>query len=899
MGGARPPGVPPPAPRAPTLACLGLLLLVGGQAWAQVSPSPVGRTFLAERPLYPQFELEMVRPELHEWYLPRHLPESDDIPWYIVDTRYAREQYRRYVDAALEGDLFYDPFGQPLERGWLLYQWSQEQEHAEGSAIWKSTHYRRLFQDLVIASDGGGGGDFRLMVGDEIHTVFTPLTFNKPRFNGMRLDWATDRLRTSLILSRPSWANEDLVVGSVLPSERKDFTNLVGGRLDWQPGGPASFGLTYVNVHHGQTKEEFGAGSPFHGSLTTQQARALGTLWVRLRDDSPADGGGGALLFDYDIVLVDTSGTRVRGRQIGFLPAVEGGRARGSSLAADGSETILLTWDLGALEALGRHSADLRQATVELFVANDYRVEAASNLQAGGEVRRPVPVFLTYARAAGNVTDNSNATVLRVDYGLPTATEVAGLNATLVEWGGLSLLGEAALSRQHRIYPSPTLHQRHHSAAQGLAGYLQAAYVHHPFTLFGEAFSIADEYTTRAWLVGGDGRVLYDDPTQGLYELVDDDDDFNALPEWQRRGQASAEVAWPGFDENRDFVYDYNQNQNLVPDYEEPFLRFRADRPELLPGLDMNYNGTVDRFENDEYPDYPYRGDHRGYNAYASLQATPNLGLTAGYQRMHLVSGDGRTHAAYGLVRWSRMVRGTIRVRFHDRGARVQDDIPDPLRLWSQPVGVAGQMRDVEDPLPARNAWTNALYADLEHRVGPGVRLQHRLQRTDFWQRRGRQEGRDHSGFLGLVDRAEWSLPVGLATFEPRWKSEYRHLRPFALGEPQTRSLEEILILLWTQPLLAESSRVAYFPRYGRQVFSTEVQLGVERSYLYLLDGRHPGVAGDYSGWSAILQLTNRNAYQGYRMVTRVGLQLDRRHFAGARDERRNVFFVTLNAGLD
>ena len=68
--------------------------------------------------------------------------------------------------------------------------------------------------------------------------------------------------------------------------------------------------------------------------------------------------------------------------------------------------------------------------------------------------------------------------------------------------------------------------------------------------------------------------------------------------------------SFPGWDQNNDFVPDFNQNDNLVktniiPDYEEPFLRFGVDRPEFLFGVDMNNNFWVDQYENDEEPDYP------------------------------------------------------------------------------------------------------------------------------------------------------------------------------------------------------------------------------------------------------------------------------------------------------
>jgi hypothetical protein len=161
------------------------------------------------------------------------------------------------------------------------------------------------------------------------------------------------------------------------------------------------------------------------------------------------------------------------------------------------------------------------------------------------------------------------------------------------------------------------------------------------------------------------------------------------------------------------------------------------------------------------------------------------------------------------------------------------------------------------------------------------------------------REARAFSGFLGVIDRAEWSLPVGLAVFEPRWKSEYRQERPFSRRLPAARSLEETVFLLWTQPLMAEQVGVTYFPRYGRQIFSTELQAGLEVSWFRLLEGRYEEVAADYSSWTWITQLANRSAFQGYQVVTRIGLELGRQHFADQPDQRRNLFFATIHAGLE
>ena len=72
-----------------------------------------------------------------KWYEPRHLPETYWRPWYSGATSYTRQPYSRYVNRLLEGDDFYDVFGQPIGRGWLVYTWTQSQPQASGSQLFK------------------------------------------------------------------------------------------------------------------------------------------------------------------------------------------------------------------------------------------------------------------------------------------------------------------------------------------------------------------------------------------------------------------------------------------------------------------------------------------------------------------------------------------------------------------------------------------------------------------------------------------------------------------------------------------------------------------------------------------------------------------------------------------
>ena len=80
---------------------------------------------------------ESFAPSLMKWYLPQELIAEHRWPWEY--TNYARAYYRRYVDPIQEGDFFYDLYGRFLAKGWLVYDWRQQQPvSSEGSGILKA-----------------------------------------------------------------------------------------------------------------------------------------------------------------------------------------------------------------------------------------------------------------------------------------------------------------------------------------------------------------------------------------------------------------------------------------------------------------------------------------------------------------------------------------------------------------------------------------------------------------------------------------------------------------------------------------------------------------------------------------------------------------------------------------
>ena len=65
-----------------------------------------------------------------------------------------------------------------------------------------------------------------------------------------------------------------------------------------------------------------------------------------------------------------------------------------------------------------------------------------------------------------------------------------------------------------------------------------------------------------------------------------------------------------------------------------------------------------------------------------------------------------------------------------------------------------------------------------------------------------------------------------------------------------------------------------------------------------LLDGQLEDVEQDYRSWTTVAQLSNRSAYLGYQLVTRIGLQISRKRFDDEQTQRVSAFFLTVHAGL-
>jgi hypothetical protein len=640
--------------------------------------------------------------------------------------------------------------------------------------------------------------------------------------------------------------------------------------------------------------EDF-SGNPFSGgALTTDQnALPISRIIIRLADDSPQDGTGGAALFDDEIIIRDTDGNVYRGSEINFEPIREGGFQRVGYISADGDERITLTYDFTDPAYIGPDPSVIEEVSFELVLSNDYRVEVTSDRQTNIDSQ---PVFLLVERAEGNIRDNSNQRLLKFDYGLPTANVIFGFTLEANQIWGFDFYGEYDFNRQYRQYPNVNLNDHHKAVKKADAWMFNLSRIDDPFFAFLEAYSMDDAYSTRTYLAGTlrQDEIDYEDEAFYVYEFVDDNDDQDRRPDWTRFGQPLVDNAvFPGLDENNDFISDFNQNdtedrENFVPDYEEPFLRYHSDRPEFLFGIDMNNNGWIDRFENDEEPDYPYGRDLRGRNLYAGVMISPEAKLTVGWLDEELISGDGRNRSAYVLFTYERDIADLGRVRLYENFRLVEDNIADNLFQWVQPPNSRGTHQRIFDPLPARDTWVNTTYAQLDYRGIPHLNFINKVKYEVYNQREEYSDLRGVSSFFGLINKADYTFEVGQIEIEPRIKSEFLHQRPFSKRDPKRRELTETLFLIARFPLLRH----------------TLIELGLELSRFEQFRDRdgvplHRALEPDSNSRILAVQFANAGDYLGYKLHLQTGMRLQKQTFENLPSSTTSTIFMTAYAGLE
>jgi hypothetical protein len=806
-------------------------------------------------------------------------------------SNYAQENYERYVSTELEGFRTYDIYGNYLTRGFEIYRWTVNSPLAAGTSVRKAPKFSGWFRNLIVSSMSKGQFYSSLTIGDALNTTLTPLTFHKPAFNGLQWDFASDLFEATLVASRLASP------GTVVASENaggqllKDVTNLYGIHGAMRLGDFSRLGFTYVNVANFSSARRLGNNS-LKGVLTEDQNGGhVETIVLRLSDDSPEDGKGGAQLFSERIFLNGVEHPEI-------VPTVRGGIRRAGLLEANGVENIELTYNIAAdfRQQLGEEIVSfqgVQEIEFELVIANDYKIEATSNLQINSQDE---PVFLLVERTHGNVSDGSNMSFVRFEYGLPTGKDLLGANFDIEDFKGFNLRSELALSRNYRRFPNQNFRDHKLAQDEGLAYYITASQDAYPFFAYGEVYRLEPEYSTRAFITDTRGFIDYEDPERYSFEMVDDNDDQDRFPDWKRlwqngdflfgttrfgTGGLPDPQVFPGYDENSDFISDFNQNDNSTPDFAEPFLRYNVDAPEFLFGVDMNSNGIIDRFENDNLADLPYRADRGGWNAYGGVHLTENLKLTLGHAGVGEISSKREANQTYAIITGHWNWPGA-EVRFYQYARFVEDDIQDNAIFWVDPNG----FREVVDQLEAEDAFISTGYLTFDYLGLKNLNIYNKVKYDWYKQRGAATDAVDDRLFLGLINKADYPLPVSdKLTFWPRWKSIFRKVDPRLAGESAVTEWSQFYML---------TSQYFILP-------TTFVEYGVEFNLFSNLEKRPaiipPGYVEDFTGTVLALQLTNRSSYLGYALTMNAGFLWERRAFE-ENTEANSLLFVRVFAGL-
>ena len=131
--------------------------------------------------------------------------------------------------------------------------------------------------------------------------------------------------------------------------QRHGIESRAGDRPSRRPRHPRRHVRQHPNSR--ATLERF-SGNMFKGFLTTDQAaNAVSFVEIRLGDDSPEDGEGGAILFAENAILEDVTGHTWESTQVGYTPVRTGGQLRDGFPVADGNERMTLRYNLETLAA--------------------------------------------------------------------------------------------------------------------------------------------------------------------------------------------------------------------------------------------------------------------------------------------------------------------------------------------------------------------------------------------------------------------------------------------------------------------------------------------------------------------------------------------------------------------
>jgi len=224
-------------------------------------------------------------------------------------TNWGEQDYPRLVGVTSNLRNFYSILGDPLVYGSESIRWVESrglgvQRFQSGTSLNENlvhgesgASFSKLFNYVVVGTDGTSGWQSRIIYANELRTKLTPLTFKMSNLNGLRLDIGTKLDGFSMMFSRlhaPIYSS-----GAENDRSIKAKALLFGMHYERKVGF-MNFGTTFINAHQYEPLMRESALS-FKGVPGAMQGTAT-LLAIRISDDSPTDGQG-PVLHDVSVVV--------------------------------------------------------------------------------------------------------------------------------------------------------------------------------------------------------------------------------------------------------------------------------------------------------------------------------------------------------------------------------------------------------------------------------------------------------------------------------------------------------------------------------------------------------------------------------------------------------------------
>lgn len=643
-------------------------------------------------------------------------------------------------NAALTKRSFYDLFGDSLNaRYWVIGlidtngpSGGESKLRGEGWGFGTEQCYNLNYSDKYkkIKADFKIGFEYRPPYSwwctDLFDVTLTPFTFQKVWWPGVMGTLVTPAHKGTVLFSRTSYMSL-YKGGQYTTTEYTKNTYLLALRDEYKfrwEGLNLTLGGTFIN--HWMENSLIDENS-FIGNVPNSYAPT--TITLRFSDDSPEDGNG-ARLFSLSYRVDDGAPTPI-------------------SVSAPYEEANGANY---FEKSTGPIPGTAKKVEITMSIANDYKVEISTDKISSRTV---------IARAPGNPTDGSAKSII-YNYGVWNCNQYIGFDVK-GNIAGVKIETECEYNIKWRKYPNSGGYRTSELGVSPIF-YLKANQKFENFLVGGDIFYIDPEYATSF-------QDIASQPGGYPLSYVDDNDDKDWYVDGTRRGSGSYEwKSQSSASELSPYDFRYDRDSDKTPDWEQELLLFTVDPPRFQVGDDRNNNGTIDTYEDDPYPDYPYKINKnnptglQGYGVFAGYDLAEGLSITGGYDDFGEVSTNKKTTNGYAVTHYKTKISDFGDILLYHQIKRVNDNIVDDQ---TEVKSEDGSVYVGSDSLNYKNSLLNIAYIESNYTGFKNLTLTNKFRFENNYQYDDSRNVR----WAGFITNAKYDIkPSKILTITPQWK---------------------------------------------------------------------------------------------------------------------------------